>query len=596
MQEHIVGRRCAIALRGTLVACSALIVACGGGGGGTQDAGPSCQNACEQTGQQQCQGSLVQTCSRGPDGCLHLAAATSCPSGQACHSTVNHCVADPCQGIPLTGVCADAHTLEYCAIPTGQGSPRVYAYSCPTGTACRLDSGMAHCAATGSCVPGATACLDAARLWTCGPSGTPTVAACQTACISTAVGSGCAPPIATTTLSLGFTYDMRTVNSSLTDWNSTAQAAPISNLLVMSLSGSATVDAQTTDANGVVNIRVPTAPQASDQIVLLAAASDGLGGVAYAVADPVFPTEGSHNEGDVGSPQLWHWSIPTATLQNGDAFEIGEQDGSGALRVFDFLRYSYQHARNLEGGRAGKSVVVWLGYGASWECGSCFGTVPTAISGLQFDSQVWLDASLRDERWWADPVTAHEAGHWVMASYGVPSPEAGPHYLGVPSYPGMAWSEGWATWHSSDVRGNGIFYDKQNGSFLWVDLAAEQYYSGVPWQLPTPSGGLLQLMDENEVASMLWSLSRNTGDAPLFAALSSPRMTVSPAKRGYTRHTWDYDDTKHLTNVVDTGEPAVCVADFFDALDCAGTSRAVIDSVTVPTSQYPYPSTAPICQ
>jgi hypothetical protein len=167
----------------------------------------------------------------------------------------------------------------------------------------------------------------------------------------------------------------------------------------------------------------------------------------------------------------------------------------------------------------------------------------------------------------------------------------------------MAWSEGWATWHSSDARDSSIYFDKQNGSMIWLDIAAAQYHNplspGLGWQEPTPAGGLLQLMDENEVSSMLWSISSNVsvGDQSLFTALAGAHMNTSPWARGYTWHYWtQLDPVTYLpTNVINTGVPSPALPDFLDALACAGVSGSVIDAATIPATQYPYPSAAPIC-
>ena len=96
---------------------------------------------------------------------------------------------------------------------------------------------------------------------------------------------------------------------------------------------------------------------------------------------------------------------------------------------------------------------------------------------------------------------------------------------------------------------------------------------------------------------MLWSIasSASASGQTLFTALSSPQMNGSTWGRGYTRHTWQLDNSGTPINVVDTGQPAPFVADFLDALSCAGVPRSVIDAATLPTTQYPYPSNSPIC-
>src|SRR5690606_34614971 len=117
-------------------------------------------------------------------------------------------------------------------------------------------------------------------------------------------------------------------------------------------------------------------------------------------------------------------------------------------------------------------------------------------------------------------VTAHELGHWVMSTYGRSPGEGGQHILGIPSHPGLAWSEGWATWFSSVVRDSLVYYDKQGGVFFWIDLGARAYSGGQPWLRPEARFGLEQLMDENEVARTLLALTTESSVEGMLAALA----------------------------------------------------------------------------
>jgi hypothetical protein len=211
---------------------------------------------------------------------------------------------------------------------------------------------------------------------------------------------------------------------------------------------------------------------------------------------------------------------------------------------------------------------------------------------------MWLGGDSTDQGYWSDAVTQHELGHWVMEAYGTSPNEGGQHFLGKPTFPGQAWSEGWATWFSSDVRDDPIYLDKQGGGMFWLDLSLHEYGTG-PFVRPSPTSpdGLLQKLDENEVSAMLWTISRSSTSASdaVFNALASPRMKETPFGRGYTRHTWDFDADNQFINVVDTGESRPCFADVLDALNCAGFSRAALDEATQPATHYPYDSNLPIC-
>ncbi len=210
-----------------------------------------------------------------------------------------------------------------------------------------------------------------------------------------------------------------------------------------------------------------------------------------------------------------------------------------------------------------------------------------------------VPASAIDESYWADSVTLHEAGHWVMAAFGASPGEGGPHFLGIPYFPGQGWSEGWATWVSSDWRSESRFIDKQDGTMFWVDIAARVHSWGGGWPRPVPEDGLLGRIYELEVASMLWRLGIDEEITPnqLYLALGSER--ARRALRGYTRHSWTLDEESgEPVGVIDTGEPAVMLADFLDALVCNATPEDIaarVDAVTEPDTHYPYPSDAPIC-
>jgi hypothetical protein len=182
-----------------------------------------------------------------------------------------------------------------------------------------------------------------------------------------------------------------------------------------------------------------------------------------------------------------------------------------------------------------------------------------------------------------------------MWSYGASPNEGGQHCLSVPTSPGQAWSEGWATGFSSILRDSPIYWDKQQGSMFWFNLEARQY-DQLNWQRPSSQNGLLQDMDENEVAAMLWSLSRNAGigaDNTLLG-LRTPSVSGTSYERGYTRHVWDMQDCQRV-NYFDTHENAPMFADYLDGLVCGGMPAASVDQATNPAQFYPYPSQEPLC-
>ncbi len=471
-----------------------------------------------------------------------------------------------------------------------------------------VDAGFfafATCLPVSQCTPGDAHCVSSTQLETCNTQGVWVDSSCQNGCAGE--GSSATCTVAAPALYSGTVlYAVRGPNATYpSDWTTTTTDVAAPGLLVMSMTGCNTtcqpVDSTTTDATGAFSVHVPASPGPGDELFLIAASYANDGALEYMVGDPQVGMVDQPISVAPLSPKIWSWSAPISAPASGVTFHIGEAAHSGALRVFDYVHSAHAHAASQFGGVGGLPLVAWLGYGTSWDCGSCFSETPTSVLGHPLESQIWFDGTLSDERWWSDAVTAHELGHWVMASYGLPPGEGGKHCFGELSYPGLAWSEGWATWHSCDLRSSSVFYDKQEGTMFYWDLDTRVYSPNIgEWQRPSPSGGLLQLIDENDVASQLWSISRGASSSALYNALVSPRMTSrisqTPSLRGYTRHSWTVNSSCLPIDPVNTGVPAPCLADMLDALDCSGVAPSIIDAATDPVNGYPYDSASPACQ
>jgi hypothetical protein len=408
------------------------------------------------------------------------------------------------------------------------------------------------------------------------------------------VGGFCAAAAssATTTLTGTLLYERKKPNSNYTAWGSVVQQ-PARGVLVLVKNGSnAWYDAEVVDAAGHYSVQVPSAPQATDKIIFIAWGGNGLN-ITHAVMDPSLGT-GTFSTGQAGTnKRYWSWSQAVTSLANGGTTVITQAQGSGALALYDDLQNVVAFDKSRHQGQDGKSVLAWFGLGTDWTCGACFMDSP----GNGFDSQLWITGQQTDQSYWSAAVNDHELGHWAMAAFGTSPNEGGTHTMGIPTFPGQAWSEGWATFHSSAVRNSPIYYDNQGGMF-WIDLSTEKYADGSSLVMPTVSGGLLQRMDENKVSSIMWRISGSSMGAlqQIHNALSSPHMNTSPWPRGYTRHTWSVDSNGTITNATDTGEASLMLADELDALRCGGMSSTTIDSATRPATQYPYPSGSPSCR
>lgn len=528
---------------------------------------------------------------------------------------------NPCGSVPIEGVCTSPTTVSYCLVPTGSDNLSVKDLTCASGETCALRGARATCVLTASCREGSTRCDSATpgQLQTCS-AGTWASSPCANGCTASALGAFCAPlaPGNTTTLTGNLAFEAYPPNSGRTDWSTNPVAYGARGFLVFSrypdpaapgkfipLDAVYTADrtVPTTGPNAgdfAIKIRSSAGPTTGDQLVFAAAAADPGGDqITYCVADPSFPAPGKQGVYTTGpTPRLWSWSTGV-TSSAPLALTIRASNGSGAANVFDWLQSAYKYGRGLHG-QTGVSVVGWVGMGTSWSCGSCFAPYPASVFNQLFGSQIWYGGDDQNQEYWADAVTAHEVGHWMMESYGTSPGEGGPHVLGVPTFPGQAWSEGWATFFSSDLRQDTIYLDKQGGTMFWFDLTARSY-AGATWQRPAPAGGLLQKMDENEVAADLWALATQFGSpaapdsARIHAALASAHLTVPPFKRGYTRHTWTLAPPATFTNVHDTGNTAPFLGDALDALLCAGASQAGVDGAMQPATYFPYPSGSPLC-
>jgi hypothetical protein len=528
-----------------------------------------------------------------------------CRSGYTCRSGV--CIigeSDVCQGVSTNGSCLSSTELQICASATGDGTPSVFTYSCPTGQECRIQSGTATCALTADCSGEETRCSGASALQTCN-SGRWIESTCPNGCLSTALGSACNTSTgggSMVNLSGRVVFQYRKPNADLTDWSTSVSLAPAVGMIVLSRNASGELyDAQYTGLSnenlGQFTVKVPQSPTSNDSIVVLAAAADDQNGLAFAIANPDL-SAGTHQAlPNAAGPQAqyWSWAWPTSGLSNGQDLTITEAMGSGAANVYFNMVVAYIKTLSYFNKKPGPPVVTWVGYGVRWSCGACFAPWPTTLRGIPFASQIYIGAD-SDQAYWSDAVASHELGHWAMQFYGTSPREGGTHYFGVPTFPGQAWSEGWATWFSSDMRQDPIYYDKQGGGFLWFDVSKRLYDNGNAFKRPSASSydGLLQPLDENEVAAMLLALSSASGAQALYSALASPRANTAPFQREYTRHTWTTNQTGP-NNIVDTGESVPMLADFLDALDCAGFARSTIDAAMQPAIYYPYASNSPIC-
>lgn len=515
----------------------------------------------------------------------------------------------PCKDVPQNGVCVGTTAVRRCVTTTGSSQPKVVEETCgPTRACTTVGTGpdaVASCRTKPTaCEPNTSECVGKDQQRTCNEAGAWVTGACA-ACAVSPAGVVCAPSTATKPFALHVTYGVKTHNEALTDWDPKIYEAIPSDALLVSYRQEGqelvAIDSALLDAEGNATLQVPVTPGPGDVLFLFAIRpTDDGKSTQFGIYEPNV----GDGEQDVGVPikaaSPWSWGFEIDGSQ-GDAatLHIGPEHGSGVLRVFDYLRYAYNSTSELLGA-PGKPLVIWMRNNTSWSCGACADSYGTTFQ--DFKAQIWYPMVAEDEEYWSDAVTAHELGHWMMGSYSDLAYEAGTHYAGCPGPPGLAWNEGWATYFSSLARGDATYYDKAGGFFFSFDIDARTYSSGVPWQRPTASAGLLQPLDENEVASMLWGASQKVAQGAdmlepnltFLKALQAPR-SATPL-RGYSAKSFEMQADCSLTDVTETGYASPCFADYLDSLVCGGTPASKVDAVTQPATHYPYPSKAPVCQ
>lgn len=537
--------------------------------------------------------------------------------------------ADPCAMVPLGGRCVSTTTVEECAYASGGAGPnRVVRYSCFAGEQCQIDPARgAFCRRVATCLEGETQCLGPTQLRRC-VSGAWVNEACPRECIESPLGAFCAANVPVRQLAGSLVYEYRGINHPMapTNWSSSLSTARAQGFLVFSMRRTSAGITNVYDINrtalgtsdgGGFSIRVPASPTSQDVVEFYAMMGNESGKIEFAVASPELTTplrDVEINDFRTDAARVWGWSWRADSIVNNAVLTVRENMGGGAARVFDYLRYTRGYLSE-EVGYQGVPLIVWVQPGISWKCGACLWNAPVTLFGTteenstRFLNQGFIDGGSATQAYWSDAVTAHELGHWAMNSYSAPGVEAGRHQLGGIVYPGMAWSEGFATWLSADVRRSWLYYDKQYSasggtSFFWFNLGSRTYGPGVTWRRPQASLGLEQRIDENEVAAMLWRIRSSDPRyaRQMYRALASARMSFLGLflrqTRGYRAWFWtDLDRNGDPVGAV-RRQPEVLayhLADFFDALLCSGFSRTVIDNETLPTAHYPYPSGSPLC-
>lgn len=230
--------------------------------------------------------------------------------------------------------------------PTGQGNNTLLVDDCDAYQICTTSGGVAKCVtAPGKCLPNSSKCIDTATKAVCNASGDYQNQACP-GCKPSALGATCAP-VATKLYKGKIQYEFRGPLSDYSGWGPVG-LAPAVGLYAVSYwktgNALAPLDSTVVGSNGDFQIQFPSTPGPEDRIVFFALreADDG-SGIAFAVAHPDVP-DGEQPLGPIPNSDntyYWQWSADKTVLTNPNNVDltIPESLTSGAVRVFDYLRY-----------------------------------------------------------------------------------------------------------------------------------------------------------------------------------------------------------------------------------------------------------------
>jgi len=506
---------------------------------------------------------------------------------------------DACQGVPQTGQCVDDMTVQSCLSSEVGDDPQIVTVTCSDLEKCEEGINGASCVLQGDCYPGETSCLDASTLQTCGADATWTSTTCgNDSCISQpGLGAQCLAASGGTGIHLRghLKYEFLTRNANLTDIDAEAvkesdgvdffvtvykyvdinDPAQGASLLGMGLTGAGLSGGL---APGEWDVELSEDVDENTAVFFWPMLFDnsGLPRMAMVRAE----------EGDAlhqFSKLYWQWGFPVCNPGECSGVEdLGVQlidiaSGSGAANIYNWIDFGIFRFEGLYPNVDNLTVAVFHEPGTDFNCGNCF--VPPAGGGAKvlydeennlsdhFDSSINISGSGESPTMWAESVLNHEFGHWVMQSYTRSPGEGGVHFVDFPSKPGLAYSEGFATFTGQANLSNSpsdnqpIYFTKKNGTTFWVDIS-DNTWSGGSLELPNPNGPVDQDVNENVIASMFWSFwasngavsPKGLGDGPVYGTLREDRLLNNDLhNRGYI---------------------TVDMVDYLDALSCSGNASS----------------------
>ncbi len=466
-----------------------------------------------------------------------------------------------CGDIPASGRCVGDLKVQYCLSGNGYDKEAyVSEQSCPAGWSCVEDEAGAKCKNPNPCTLGDSRCLNFNTVEVCSEGGwvpqpcdkgiCKATGNLQASCVIDAAGE------AETSFNIQgrLLYEFRLPKENLTGLKA-PQTDGAYSVLIAAWHGDEYAGGATSDPEGYFSLQLNHEPGPDTKIYAFPMSFDQQGQPLAAVAYP--PTDNP----DTGSlsPGYWSFKYPYEIQTGSQALSdwtITEAQGSGSIWVFQWMEYSLSWLRNVYPNAPQPSIVAFWQPELDFKCGSCafppdYG-LPTqvALGGNQYDtyaSRLQIGGSTNAPDHWMRSVLAHEIGHYVMGAYSGSTHEGGAHTILDVSSPGLAYSEGWATFWGqrlmSDEQLDPIFFSVGGTGTYWfhnIDTAIGS--SG------TAKGGDLkkdvdQKIGESLVSWMLWHMWAPTGkEAPntygnfgdsMMSAFASERLKQKIYDRGY---------------------------------------------------------------
>lgn len=491
---------------------------------------------------------------------LALAACSSEPAQQPAPAdlgTMQVTPTEPCAGVPATGKCLNTQTIGAC-VTDGAGAQRLVQTPCSAGEICTTDGFGPLCQLTASCRDGSSRCTSTVQLEVCS-GGTWQRRPCASGLSCQAfpgVGAGCIMTGSPVTVSGQIRYQYLVPNNMYTGYQNQPVTGDAAGVFVVVVDGNEVLGSGFTDAQGRFSLAAWRAPSTTGEVLFQPVSFRADDSATLAVAAPI---DGM----TIGAAMnMWTYRVGSLPAAASGRIDIGTQlvtgDPAGALHVFTWASRNISRATALFGAPPDRSLAILWKPGLDVFCGACFlnrAAGGTVIGRLRLDTTIALSGSQQSPLHWATSVISHEVGHYLMDSYSKPPGEGGAHYIGVPSSPGLAWSEGFATFSGqssiSQIQGTltPVYFTVQTGTAAWIDISRGLSSQGA-LPRPDPKGSLTQKLEEHMVSGMLWDLWRTLGDAKIFPTLRSGRVT-GPYNRGYS---------------------TVDLVDYADALSCSGAA------------------------